>query len=156
MIQTPSPEITLILQDWNEGSEQAKEKLLPFVYDELRRQARILMARERSNHTLQPTALVHEAFIKLSNQAGVEWKNRSHFFGIAAHLMRQILVDHARVHAAAKRGSNPIRVSIDDLQIEGENRTDSALGLLAIDRVLDRLAAIDPTTRLPTLSPSGR
>src|SRR5215216_7664118 len=99
-------EITQILQDWNAGNEDAKERLLPFVYDELRRQARILMSRERANHTLQPTALVHEAFMKLAQQSGIDWQNRSHFYGIASRLMRQILVDHARLHAAEKRGNN--------------------------------------------------
>ena len=98
------PEITQILQDWNDGNEAAKERLLPFVYDELKRQARFLMSRERPNHTLQATALVHEAFMKLSEQSGVDWKNRSHFYGIASRFMRQILVDHARQHNAEKRG----------------------------------------------------
>ena len=85
------------MQDWNEGNENAKERLLPFVYDELKRQARILMSRERSNHTLQPTALVHEAFMRLAEISGVDWQNRSHFYGIASRLMRQVLVDHARL-----------------------------------------------------------
>src|SRR5215203_5804524 len=90
-------EITQILQDWNDGNGDAKERLLPFVYDELKRQARILMSRERSNHTLQPTALVHEAFMKLAEQSGIDWQNRSHFYGIVSRLMRQILVDYARL-----------------------------------------------------------
>jgi RNA polymerase sigma factor (TIGR02999 family) len=135
-------EITQILQDWNDGSEDAKERLLPFVYDELRRQARYFMAKERANHTLQPTALVHEAFLRLSGQSGVDWKNRSHFYGIASRLMRQILVDHARAHAAEKRGQNPIHFSIDDVQIPVEDRADS---ILAIDEVLERLAQLDET-----------
>src|SRR5687768_16243355 len=100
MGQQQNSEITQILQDWNDGKEEAKERLLPFVYDELRRQARILMSRERSNHTLQPTALVHEAFMRLADQSGIDWQNRSHFFGIASRLMRQILVDHARLYSA--------------------------------------------------------
>src|ERR1044072_487460 len=91
-------EITQILKDWNDGNEDAKERLLPFVYDELKRQASILMSRERSNHTLQPTALVHEAFMRLAEQSGIDWQNRSHFYGIASRLMRQILVDHARLY----------------------------------------------------------
>ena len=134
------PEITQILQDWNDGNTNAKERLLPFVYDELKRQARILMSRERGNHTLQPTALVHEAFLRLAKQSGAEWQNRSHFYGIAARLMRQILVDHARSHAAAKRGSNPIHFSLDDVQIPIEERAGS---ILAIDEVLEQLAALD-------------
>lgn len=132
--------ITKILQNWNDGDEEAKELLLPFVYDELKKQARYLMSKERSNHTLQPTALVHEAFMKLSEQSGIEWKNRSHFYGIAARLMRQILVDHARSHAADKRGNNPVHFSIDDVQIPIEERAGS---ILAIDDVLQRLAELD-------------
>ena len=103
MSDIQTPEITQILQDWNNGNEDAKERLLPFVYDELRRQARYLMSMERANHTLQPTALVHEAFLRLSEQSGAEWKNRSHFYGIASRMMRQILVDHARRHASQSR-----------------------------------------------------
>lgn len=133
-------EITQILQSWNDGDEDAKELLLPFVYDELKKQARYLMSKERSNHTLQPTALVHEAFMKLSEQSGIEWKNRSHFYGISSRLMRQILVDHARLHAADKRGNNPIHFSIDDVQIPIEERASS---ILAIDEVLQRLAELD-------------
>lgn len=134
-------EITQILQDWNDGDESAKEQLLPFVYDELRRQARILMSAERGNHTLQPTALVHEAFLKLSRQTGIDWKNRSHFFGIASRLMRQILIDHARLHATAKRGNRPIHFSLDDVQIPVVERADS---LMVLNDVLDRLEQFDP------------
>lgn len=140
MGEQQSSEITQILQDWNDGNEQAKERLLPFVYDELKRQARILMSAERADHTLQPTALVHEAFLRLSEQTGMEWKNRSHFYGIASRLMRQILVDHARRHATAKRGSRPIRFSIDDLQIPVETRADS---ILVVNEVLERLESFD-------------
>ena len=133
-------EITQILHDWNNGDEAAKEHLLPFVYDELKRQARFLMARERPNHTLQPTALVHEAFMKLSEQSGIDWQNRSHFYGFASRMMRQILVDHARLHAAAKRGSSPIHFSLDDVQIPIEERADS---ILALDEVLGKLEKFD-------------
>ncbi|HEY0458381.1 MAG TPA: sigma-70 family RNA polymerase sigma factor [Pyrinomonadaceae bacterium] len=133
-------EITQILQDWNDGNEDAKERLLPFVYDELKRQARILMSRERANHTLQPTALVHEAFLRLAKQSGIDWKNRGHFYGIASRLMRQILVDYARLYAAEKRGSNPIHFSVDDLQIPVEERADS---ILILNEILDRLAEFD-------------
>ncbi|CAN5128476.1 ECF-type sigma factor [soil metagenome] len=140
MSEKQTPEITQILQDWNNGNENAKELLLPFVYDELKRQARFLMAKERSNHTLQPTALVHEAFIKLSEQTGIDWQNRSHFYGIASRMMRQILVDHARFHAAAKRGSNPIHFSVDDVQVPIEERADS---ILALHEVLERLETFD-------------
>ena len=133
-------EITRILQDWNDGNEEAKELLLPFVYDELKRQARILMLSERKNHTLQPTALVHEAFLKLGQQTGIDWKNRSHFYGIASRLMRQVLIDHARLHATAKRGNRPIHFSLDDIQIPVEERADS---LLVLNDVLDRLETLD-------------
>ncbi len=140
MKERQDSDITKILQDWNDGNEAAKELLLPFVYDELKRQARILMSSERRNHTLQPTALVHEAFLKLDQQAGIEWKNRSHFFGIASRLMRQILVDHARLHATQKRGSRPIHFSLDDVQIPIEERADS---LIVLNDVLDRLEKFD-------------
>lgn len=140
MSDKQTPEITQILQDWNNGNEDAKERLLPFVYDELRRQARYLMSMERANHTLQPTALVHEAFMKLSEQSGAEWKNRSHFYGIASRMMRQILVDHARRHASDKRGNNVIHFSLDDVQISLEERADS---ILMLNEVLERLAEFD-------------
>lgn len=140
MSEPETSEITLILQDWNGGDRDAKERLVPFVYDELKRQARILMSRERPNHTLQPTALVHEAFMRLAKQTGIEWQNRSHFYGISSRLMRQILVDHARAHAAEKRGSNAIHFSLEDLDIPVEERADS---ILIVDQVLDRLSSID-------------
>lgn len=140
MSEKESADITQILQDWNDGDEDAKDRLLPFVYDELKRQAHILMSRERLNHTLQPTALVHEAFMKLEEQSGIDWKNRNHFYGIASRLMRQILVDHARLHAADKRGNNPIHFSIDDVQIPIEERASS---ILVIDEALQKLAKFD-------------
>ena len=132
--------ITQILRDWNDGSEEAKEMLLPFVYDELKRQARFLMAKERRNHTLQSTALVHEAFLRLSDQTGIEWKNRRHFYGIASRMMRQILVDYARAQAAEKRGSNQIHFSVDDVQIPVEERISS---VLILHEVLERLEKLD-------------
>jgi RNA polymerase sigma factor (TIGR02999 family) len=133
-------EITGILRDWNGGDAEARERLLPIVYDELRRQARILMSSERPGHTLQPTALVHEAFMRIERQTGIEWKDRGHFFGIASRLMRQILIDHARLHAANKRGNRPIHFSLDDLQIPIDERADS---LLVLNDALDRLEKMD-------------
>lgn len=133
-------EITQILQDWNEGNEEAKELLLPFVYDELKRQARILMSKERPNHTLQSTALVHEAFLRLQEQTGIDWQNRRHFYGIASRMMRQILVDYARQHSAGKRGNVKIHFSLDDVQIPVEERVGS---VLALDEVLERLEEFD-------------
>lgn len=140
MDKLKSSEITQILHDWNAGNEEARDRLLPFVYDQLRRQAGIMMSRERSNHTLQPTALVHEAFIKLSKDSGIEWKDRSHFYGIASNMMRQILIQHARHHAAEKRGGNPVHFSIYDLQIPVEERSNS---IIALDEALERLAELD-------------
>jgi RNA polymerase sigma factor (TIGR02999 family) len=140
MSEQRASEITQILRDWNDGSEDAKERLLPFVYDELKRQARILMSRERADHTLQPTALVHEAFLRLSEQTGIDWKNRGHFYGIASRLMRQVLVDHARLHATKKRGSHPIHFSLDDVQIPVEERAGS---ILFLDEALGRLEQFD-------------
>ncbi len=142
MSENSTAEITRILQDWNNGDEDAKERLIPFVYDELKRQARYLMSSERSNHTLQPTALVHEAFLRLSEQTGIQWQNRSHFYGITARLMRQILVDHARLYAAEKRGNHQIHFSIDDVDIPLEERAGS---ILALDEVLKRLEKLDET-----------
>ncbi|HEX8734127.1 MAG TPA: sigma-70 family RNA polymerase sigma factor [Pyrinomonadaceae bacterium] len=133
-------EITLILQDWNNGDAGAGERLLPFVYKELKRQARFLMSRERSNHTLQPTALVHEAFLKLTDLTEIKWNDRSHFYRFVSHLMRQILVDYARKHAAIKRGSSTIHFSINDLQIPVEER---AGAILRLDDALERLARLD-------------
>jgi RNA polymerase sigma factor (TIGR02999 family) len=142
MSPRPTAEITQILQEWNNGNEDAKERLIPFVYDELKRQARLMMSKERANHTLQPTALVHEAFLRLNDQTGIDWKDRSHFYGIASRLMRQILVDHARLHATIKRGNHPIHFSIDDVQIPVEERAGS---ILVLDEVLQRLEEFDET-----------
>jgi RNA polymerase sigma-70 factor, ECF subfamily len=140
MSERLTSDITQILQDWNDGNQAAKEQLLPFVYDELRRQARYLMSSERSNHTLQPTALVHEAFLRLSELTGIEWRDRSHFYGFASRVMRQILVDHARHHAANKRGNRPIHFSIDEVQIPIEERAEA---ILILNEVLERLEKLD-------------
>lgn len=105
MSNRQTAEITQLLQNWNDGDEGAGERLLPFVYQELKRNARILMSKERADHTLQPTALVHEAFLKLTELTEIRWNDRRHFYRFVAQLMRQILVDYARLHAAAKRGN---------------------------------------------------
>jgi RNA polymerase sigma-70 factor, ECF subfamily len=133
-------EITRILQDWNDGDADAQERLIPYVYHELKRQARQLMSAERVNHTLQPTALVHEAFLRISEQSGIDWKNRSHFYGIASRLMRQILVDHARRHGSQKRGRNEIHFSLDEVQVSVEQKADF---ILALDEVLQSFAEFD-------------
>lgn len=135
-----SSEITAILQNWNNGDEEARELLIPYVYEELKRQAKFLMAKERKNHTLQATALVHEAFLKLSSQNAIEWKNRSHFYGVASKLMRQILIDHARLYMTEKRGNKPIHFSLDDVQIPTEERADS---ILILNEILERLEKLD-------------
>ncbi|HXG86670.1 MAG TPA: sigma-70 family RNA polymerase sigma factor [Pyrinomonadaceae bacterium] len=140
MSETQTSEITQILQDWNGGDQNAKEQPLPFVYDELRRQARFLMSAERADQTLQPTALVHEAFLKLSEQTGIEWRDRSHFYGFASRIMRQILVDHARLHATAKRGNHPIHFSLDDVRIPIQERAEA---ILILHKVLERLEKLD-------------
>src|SRR6266571_7273109 len=100
----PANAVTRLLLDWSRGDEEALAKLMPLVYDELRRIARQYLGRERAGHTLQPTALVHEAYLKLVGLRRIRWQNRAHFFAVAARLIRRILVDHARSHAAAKRG----------------------------------------------------
>lgn len=140
MSDKSTSEITRILQDWNNGDEDAKERLIPFVYDELKRQARYLMSAERSNHTLQPTALVHEAFMRLSEQTGITWQNRGHFYGITSRLMRQILVDHARRYATEKRGHQQVHFSIDDVEIPLEERAGS---IVALDEALRQLERFD-------------
>ncbi len=133
-------EITQILGDWNDGDKEAKDRLVPFVYDELKRQARILMSRERRNHTLQPTALVHEALMRITEQTGIEWQDRSHFYGIASYLMRQILVEYARKHSAGKRGNNIVHLSLEAVQIPIEERSNS---IVALDEALERLSVVD-------------
>jgi RNA polymerase sigma factor (TIGR02999 family) len=133
-------EVTQILHDWSDGDANAPERLMPFVYDELRRLARIFLARERVGHTLQPTALVNEAYLRLVDQTRVNWQNRSHFYGIAASMMRRVLIDHARAHTTGKRGGTAIRLSLDDVQIPIEER---AAGLLALDEALERLTLMD-------------
>ena len=112
--QNPQPEeVTRLLVNYSKGDQQALEQLLPLVYNELRRLAAGYLRREREDHTLQPTALVHEAYLRLLGQE-VEWQNRAHFFGVAANMMRRILVDHARQHQAEKRGSGDVKISLDE------------------------------------------
>ena len=133
-------EVTQILHDWSGGDRAAPERLMPLVYDELWRLARSFLARERGGHTLQPTALVHEAYVRLVDQTRVSWQNRSHFYGIASSMMRRVLIDHARAHVAEKRGGAAVRLSVDDVDIPVEQR---ASGLLALDEALSRLAQFD-------------
>lgn len=137
-----SHEVTRLLHDWRGGDPAALEKLTPLVYDELRRLASHYLRGEREDHTLQGTALVHEAFIKLVGQSGLAWQSRAHFFGVAARLMRQILVDHARKHTAAKRGGGgEHNLSIEEAAIFSPQR---AAHLVALDDALQELAKFDP------------
>ncbi|MEZ5318094.1 MAG: sigma-70 family RNA polymerase sigma factor [Vicinamibacterales bacterium] len=123
------------------GRARATERLTELLYPELRRIASRLMRREREGHTLQPTAIVHEAFLRLVNQQTIEWEDRAHFLGIAARVMRRILVEHARRHGAAKRGGGVNRVTLDEALVPSD---DATLGLVALDEVLTRFAAVDP------------
>ena len=136
-----SHEVTLLLSALTNGEDRAASKLIPLVYDELRRLAGSYMRRERVDHTLQATALVHEAYLKLIEQRSVNWQSRAHFFGIAAQLMRRILIDHARGHVREKRGGEQQKVSLDEAFVFAEHRADE---LLAVDDSLNLLAKIDP------------
>lgn len=136
---TDHGDVTALLLAWNDGDEGARSRLIDAVYDELRRVARRHLRSERDDHSLAPTALVHETYLKLVDQQRVRWQNRAHFFGIAAQLMRRILVDHARSRAAAKRGSDRMVV------LEGVDVPAAPLDIdiLGLDAALDRLAAVD-------------
>jgi len=133
-------DVTEILREWRDGDKNAAEKLFPLVYDELKRQARVYLNRERVGHTLQPTALVHEAYLKLVEQTVLTAENRTHFFAIASRLMRQILVDHARGYKSEKRGGAAQRFSIEELDFHPEQ---SASDLLELNEALEGLEAID-------------
>jgi RNA polymerase sigma factor (TIGR02999 family) len=134
-------EVTQLLSRWTKGDRDALDALVPVVYGELRRMAARYLRRERLQHTLQPTALVHEAFLKLVDQREVRWQNRAHFFGVAAQLMRRVLVDYARERAASKRGGSRDRVPLDDALAIGAS---SQVDIIIVDDALQRLAAIDP------------
>jgi RNA polymerase sigma-70 factor (ECF subfamily) len=134
--------ITQLLTRWSNGDQTALDKLMPMVYSELRRLASNYLRRERRDHTLQPTALVNEAYLKLIDQRNAKWQNRAQFFGVAAQLMRRILVDHARQHQAAKRGgSDQQRLSITNAE---QLVQQSEVDLLALHEALEELATLDP------------
>jgi len=133
--------ITQLLTAWSAGDKAALDALIPVVYDELRRQASRYLRRERPGHTLQTTALINEAYLRLVDQKKTRWQNRAQFFGIAAQLMRRILVDHARARHRAKRGGSDIRVSLTDATAA---TSDETLDLVELDEALNRLAEIDP------------
>lgn len=136
-----SSSVSQLLIAWSKGDEAALEQLTPLVYDELHRMARRYMRGESPAHTLQTSALVNEAYLRLVDQRNVSWQNRSHFFGIASQLMRRILVDHARSHARQKRGGNAERLSLDGAAIFTKER---GRDLVAIDEALIKLAELDP------------
>jgi RNA polymerase sigma factor (TIGR02999 family) len=134
-------EISQLLLHWSDGDQSARAKLLPLVYDELRRLARNYLRRERVNHTLQPTALVHEAYLRLSEQQHVSWQTRAQFFGLAATLMRNILVDHARHHNAEKRGGGALALSLSEAD-RFANTPD--IEMIALEEALQNLASSAP------------
>ncbi len=140
-METSTDEVTRLLQDWGSGNHEALEKLVPLIYDELRRLAHNFLYRERPGHTLQTTALVHEAYLKLIDQRDARWQNRAHFFAIAAQAMRRILVDSARRHKAMKRGGSAENLPLDEA---AEISLEPDPTLLPLDEALDALAEIDP------------
>jgi RNA polymerase sigma factor (TIGR02999 family) len=137
----PTHDLTRLLVAWRSGDAGALDRLVPLVYGELRRQARLQLRHERAGHTLQPTALVHEAFLRLFGQSRAQWQNREQFFAVAARAMRRALVDHARARAAAKRGDGRTQLALADAP---EAAAAAGVDVLALDEVLDRLAALDP------------
>jgi RNA polymerase sigma factor (TIGR02999 family) len=137
----PRQEVTQVLLDWNSGDEHAPERLMPLVYEELRRLARFYLQQERSDHTLQATGLVHEAYLRLVDQSSMNWQNRAHFFAVAAKIMRRILVDYARNHRAEKRGGEREKILFDEALAPSNER---AVDLIALDEALQDLETFDP------------
>ncbi len=137
---TPSPqEVSQLLRAWSNGDQDAFDRLIPLVYEELRRMAKRYMDRQNPGHTLQTTAIIHEAYLRLVDQKEVNWQNRAHFFAVAARVMRHILVDHARARHAAKRGGEARFVALDEVTVISDQRAE----LLALDDALESLAAVD-------------
>ena len=134
-------EVTQLLVDWSNGNKAALDRLMPLVYKELRRLASNYLRKERHNHTLQSAALVNEAYLRLVDYSNLSWKDRAQFFGLAAQLMRHILIDHARSHQYAKRGGGARKVSMDEAAVLSEER---ASDLVSLDDALTSLAAVDP------------
>ena len=132
-------DITQLLVEWSDGNQSALDELYPLVYDELHRLARRYMSRERKGHTLQTTALINEAYVRLVDQRNVHWANRSHFFAISAQIMRRILIDHARRHAYAKRGGGAQQISLDEAAVVSGQASE----LLRLDEALQSLAEMD-------------
>jgi RNA polymerase sigma factor (TIGR02999 family) len=136
-----SGDVTHLLRQFNCGDSQAANELAPLIYNELKRLAAACMRRERPEHTLQATALVHEAYLRLMGQRNVQWSDRAHFFAVAATLMRRVLLDYARKHHAAKRGAAPRKATLEEGLLITEEHLDD---VLALDDCLTRLAALDP------------
>ena len=137
----PAPDVTALLSSWSQGDEAALDKLMPLVYGELRRLAAAHLRREREHHTLQSTALVNEAFLRLVNQQHVQWRNRAHFYGIAAQMIRRILVDYARSQHAEKRGAGAVKLELDEAIAAAAPQAD--LDLLGLNDALEKLAGFD-------------
>lgn len=142
MVELQKKDVTKLLLDWCGGDQEALASLMPLVYDELHRQADRFMRRERHDHTLQPTALVHETYLQLVDQNRVRWQNRAQFFGVATEIMRRIVLKHARAHGTEKRGGHLHKVPLDDELADGTEK--SAADLVALDAALVRLAELDP------------
>ena len=141
MTEAPTHQVTQLLIDWSNGDQSAFDRLMPLIDEELRRLAHRYMSRERAGHTLQTTALVNEAFLRLVNRKNLQWQNRAHFFGLAAQVMRTILVDHARSHASAKRGGGTRNLELDEAMVVSQQK---ASEVIALDEALKQLALIDP------------
>lgn len=141
MTEPPAPDVTQLLKQWSGGNREAFDRLLPVVYTEIRKLARSYLRRERPDHTLQATALVNEAYLRLIDQRSVNWQNRAHFFGIAAQIMRRLLVDHARMKHADKRGSGLSPVVLDEALDVAADRN---LDVVALHDALNVLAELDP------------
>src|SRR5438128_2431090 len=140
MTRSSTHEVTELLIEWSNGDKAALDKLMPLIHEELRRLAHHYMSHERQGHTLQTTALVNEAYLRLVNRKDVHWQNRTHFFAIAATLMRSILVDHARSHAYAKRGGGAHKTELDEAMVVSQER---AREVVALDDALKELASFD-------------
>ena len=139
-MSAPPREITQLLLEWRNGDRTALDKLMPMVYEELRQLASHYMAAERTDHTLQATALINEAYLRLTDHKDIQWQNRAHFYAVAAQAMRRILVGHARARHAAKRGGGALTVSLEDALAMADKSAD----LIALDEALSDLAALDP------------
>jgi RNA polymerase sigma factor (TIGR02999 family) len=143
MRQTDSKQdVTQLLIDWKNGEQAALEKLIPLVYEELRKIARNYLRYKSKDQTLQTTVLVHEAYLKLIEQNRVDWQNRLHFFGIAAHIMRRVVIDYARRNSRLKRGGEVVKISLEEEKIDVSDERSPVL--LSLDEALERLAALDP------------